>query len=119
MSFDLVTSICPAANYTYSIGILEEKREEINALSIGHIHTHCQLDTFIQFVSDFSLTNWMRNKGLNPADNLEMSYVSRLMHDLGMADLLNENSCSRSASKYDGANAYNWVDGKSAVYMKK
>ncbi|KAK3102203.1 hypothetical protein FSP39_009587 [Pinctada imbricata] len=63
---------------------------------------------FIQ--SDFSLTTWMTGKGLNPSDPLQPSYVSELFHDMGVADLISDNSCERNGARFTGIDANNWRD---------
>ncbi|KAK3101942.1 hypothetical protein FSP39_007535 [Pinctada imbricata] len=68
-------------------------------------------DWKIDFIHpDFSLSTWMTGKGLNPSDPLQSSYVSELLHDMGVADLINDNSCNRNGARFTGKDSNNWLD---------
>ena len=69
------------------------------------------------YFAGFSLTTWMTGRGLNPALALPANEVSHLMQSLGVADLLQDQSCDRTSAIYTGANADGWLEGRNVLQV--
>lgn len=72
----------------------------------------CMIDCLVVFGSDFSLSQWLREKSLAAGSVLQPYHVSELFEKLSVIAYKRTPSCTRSGSGYATPDSQGWVNGE-------
>lgn len=69
-------------------------------------------------IIDISLSEWMKDKGLQLGQSLSTALANRLLDELGLSPFMNDEPCDRYSGIYAGS-VDGWNSEGTCVYKKK